>query len=78
MFCSGKYWKTGGIGCDFYRRCDTPIDDILAMIEAELDDFEKLEESMQGSKDKMEGDMVEEKNSVEEELRTIDPDVNLV
>jgi len=75
---AGKYWKTGGIGCDFYRRCDTPIDDILAMIEAELDDFEKLEESMQGSKDKMEGDMVEEKNSVEKELRTIDPDVNLI
>merc|ERR1712107_460910 len=26
---AGKYWKRGGIGCDFFRRCETPVDDIL-------------------------------------------------
>merc|ERR1712177_119192 len=61
---AGKYWKVGGVGCDFYRRCDTPVDDILAMIETELDDFEQLEQSMKGNKGKAEKEMNDEKNNV--------------
>jgi len=74
---AGKYWKLGGVGCDFYRRCDTPVDDILAMIETELEDFEKLEQSMKGSKDKVDQEMDEEKNEVEEMLQSLDPDIRL-
>ena len=22
---AGKYWKVGGIGCEFFRRCETPV-----------------------------------------------------
>merc|ERR1711971_1172489 len=66
---AGKYWKAGGVGCDFYRRCDTPVDDILAMIETELDEFEKLEQSMKGSKENMEKEMIVEKVQVEEMLQ---------
>ena len=40
---------------------DSPVDDILAMIETELDDFEKLEQSMKGSKGKVEKEMTDEK-----------------
>merc|ERR1712107_173437 len=47
---AGKYWKRGGIGCDFFRRCETPVDDILAMIQNELNDFEALEESFHNNK----------------------------
>merc|ERR1711892_437718 len=74
---AGKYWKLGGVGCEFYRRCDTPVDDILAMIETELDDFEKLEESMEGSKGKVEEDMTDEKNHIEEMLQSLDSDIVL-
>ena len=75
---AGKYWKLGGVGCDFYRRCDTPVDDILAMIETELDDFKKLEQSMRGSKEKVDIEMDEEKIEVEEELQSLDSDIRLV
>ena len=75
---AGKYWKLGGVGCDFYRRCDTPVDDILAMIETELEDFEKLEQSMRGSKEKVDKEMDEEKIEVEEELQSLDSDIRLV
>ena len=74
---AGKYWKLGGVGCEFYRRCDTPVDDILAMIETELNDFEKLEESMEGSKGKVEEDMTDEKNHIEEMLQSLDSDIVL-
>jgi len=74
---AGKYWKSGGVGCDFYRRCDTPVDDILAMIETELDDFEKLEQSMKGSKNKVEKEMTDEKATVEEKLQTLDSEIVL-
>eukprot|EP00091_Calanus_sinicus_P020024 TRINITY_DN5269_c0_g1_i1.p1 TRINITY_DN5269_c0_g1~~TRINITY_DN5269_c0_g1_i1.p1 ORF type:complete len:100 (-),score=41.95 TRINITY_DN5269_c0_g1_i1:183-482(-) len=74
---AGKYWKAGGVGCDFYRRCDTPVDDILAMIETELDEFEKLEQSMKGSKENMEKEMIVEKVQVEEMLQTLDSDIFL-
>merc|ERR1711915_1099224 len=39
---AGKYWKRGGIGCEFFRRCETPIDDIV--------DFRELEKSFEGSR----------------------------
>jgi len=71
---AGKYWKAGGVGCDFYRRCDTPIDDILTMIETELDDFEKLEQSMVGSKESAEAEMTNEKEEVQDMLQSLDPD----
>jgi hypothetical protein len=74
---AGKYWKAGGVGCEFYRRCDTPVDDILAMIETELDDFEKLEQSMKGSKGKVEKEMTDEKAQVEEMLQTLDSELIL-
>ena len=74
---AGKYWKAGGVGCDFYRRCDTPVNDILAMIETEIDEFEKLEESMKGSKGSMEKEMDVEKATVEEMLQSLDPDIFL-
>merc|ERR1712119_136080 len=74
---AGKYWKAGGVGCDFYRRCDTPVKDILAMIETELDDFEKLEQSMKGSEVEVENEMKKEKGEVEEMLNSLDSDLVL-
>merc|ERR1719347_1554492 len=74
---AGKYWKLGGVGCEFYRRCDTPVDDILAMIETEIDDFEQLEQSMKGNKNNAEKKMRDEKNHVEEELQSLDSDIVL-
>jgi len=68
---AGKYWKVGGVGCEFYRRCDTPVEDILAMIETELDYFEQLEQSMKAKK------MGEEKHHGEEELQSLDSDIVL-
>merc|ERR1711915_732226 len=47
---AGKYWKQGGIGCEFFRRCETPVNDIVAMIENEIEDFRELEKSFEGSK----------------------------
>merc|ERR1711983_181931 len=29
---AGKHWKVGGIGCEFFSRCDTPYDDMVSMI----------------------------------------------
>eukprot|EP00092_Neocalanus_flemingeri_P019693 GFUD01021329.1.p1 GENE.GFUD01021329.1~~GFUD01021329.1.p1 ORF type:complete len:265 (-),score=77.80 GFUD01021329.1:150-944(-) len=74
---AGKYWKEGGIGCDFYRRCDTPINDILAMIETELEEFEQLEQSVKGSKGNMEDEMKKEKVEVEEMLNSLDSELVL-
>merc|ERR1712215_504314 len=74
---AGKYWKKGGVGCDFYRRCETPVNDILAMIETELEDFEKLEQSMKGNTNNMEHEMKKEKVQVEEMLNTLDSDIVL-
>jgi len=69
---AGKYWKKGGVGCDFYRRCETPVADILAMIETEIDDFEQLEQSVKGDSGAMEKEMVDEKSSVQEMLQSLD------
>merc|ERR1739842_157688 len=74
---AGKYWKLGGVGCEFYRRCDTPVDDILAMIETELDDFEQLEQSMKGDKTKVEKEMNDEKDQVQDSLQSLDSDIVL-
>merc|ERR1719347_1942027 len=74
---AGKYWKVGGVGCEFYRRCDTPVEDILAMIETELDDFEQLEQSMKANKINAEKKMIDEKNHGEEELQNLDSDIVL-
>merc|ERR1712224_872581 len=74
---AGKYWKVGGVGCEFYRRCDTPVEDILAMIETELDDFEQLEQSMKGNKTNAEKKMIDQNNHGEEELQSLDFDIVL-
>merc|ERR1712243_123560 len=74
---AGKYWKVGGVGCEFYRRCDTPVEDILAIIETELDDFEQLEQSVKANKNNTEKKMRAEKNHVEEELQDLDSDIVL-
>ena len=42
------------------------------MIETELDEFEKLEQSTKWSKDIMEKEMTDEKAQVEEMLQTLD------
>merc|ERR1719233_1282845 len=74
---AGKYWKLGGVGCEFYRRCDTPVEDILTMIEAEIDDFDQLEQSMKGNESKVDKEMDDEKVEVEEELQSLDSDIVL-
>merc|ERR1712177_57966 len=68
---AGKYWKADGVGCEFYRRCGTPVEDILAMIETELDYFEQLEQSTKAKK------MGDEKHHGEEELQSLDSDIVL-
>ena len=70
-----KYWKAGGVGCDFYRRCDSPVNDILEMIETELEDFENLEQSMKNNKGTLETEMETEKNQLQEMLNTLDTDL---
>ena len=65
---AGKYWKKGGIGCEFFRRCETPINDILAMIENELDDFKQLEQSFNGNSIQAEKKMSEENDEVFNEI----------
>ena len=47
------------------------------MIETELDEFEKLEQSLKGSKDIMEKEMTDEKAQVEEMLQTLDSEIFL-
>ena len=69
---AGKYWKRGGIGCDFFRRCETPVDDILAMIQNELNDFEALEESFHNNKIEAEKKMDEERNEVLSEVKRLE------
>merc|ERR1712018_628303 len=63
---AGKYWKKGGYGCEFFARCDTPTSDIVAMIENELEDFRKLEESFLNDASRAESAMERENNEVEE------------
>ena len=64
-------WKRGGYGCDFFKRCDTPIPDIVAMIENELEDFRQLEESFFNDKSKAMKAMDEERNKIEELVNTL-------
>ena len=66
---AGKYWKKGGIGCEFFRRCETPIDDIVAMIDNEIEDFRDLEKSFAGSK-------VDAVKKMDEEQREVDNMIN--
>ena len=68
---AGKYWKRGGFGCDFFKRCDTPINDIVAMIENELEDFRELEESFFNDKIKAETAMKDETNEVEKMVNSL-------
>ena len=68
---AGKYWNRGGIGCDFFKRCDTPITDIVAMIENELEDFRELEESFFNDKIKAEAAMKDETNEVEKMVNSL-------
>merc|ERR1712001_755106 len=68
---AGKYWKKGGYGCEFFKRCDTPIPDIVAMIENELEDFRQLEESFFNDKSKAESAMDEERHEIEEMVNTL-------
>ena len=72
---AGKYWKKGGVGCDFYRRCETPVEDILSMIETELEDFERLDASVKTNSGAMEGEMDAEKSAVQEMLKSLDADL---
>merc|ERR1711902_411932 len=68
---AGKYWKKGGYGCEFFARCDTPAADIVAMIENELEDFRKLEESFFNDQSEAESAMDEENNEVEEMVNNL-------
>jgi len=68
---AGKYWKVGGIGCEFFSRCDTPYDDMVAMIENELNDFMELEESFKGNKNKIASKMSEEHDAIEKEMKVM-------
>jgi len=66
---AGKYWKVGGIGCEFFSRCDTPYADMVAMIENELNDFAELEKSFHGNKKMVASKMSEEHNFIESEIK---------
>ena len=68
---AGKYWQKGGYGCEFFKRCETPVDDILAMIENELEDFRQLEESFFNDKNKADSMMDQENNEVEEMVNSL-------
>lgn len=68
---AGKYWKRGGIGCEFFRRCDTPVADIMAMIENEIRDFQDLEQSFNNNKAKAIQKMNEENNEIDIQVRTL-------
>merc|ERR1719230_2020837 len=69
---AGKYWKKGGIGCEFFRRCETPIDDIVAMIENEIEDFRDLEKSFAGSKANAVKQMDEEQLEVDNMIKSLE------
>ena len=69
---AGKFWKVGGIGCEFFSRCDTPYDDMVAMIENELNDFIELEESFKGNKNKIATKMSEEHDAIEKEIKAME------
>ena len=68
---AGKYWKVGGVGCEFFSRCDTPYDDMVAMIENELNDFAELEKSFHGNKKKLATKMSEEKDFIDNEIKKL-------
>ena len=68
---AGKYWKVGGIGCEFFSRCDTPVEDIVAMIQNELQDFAELEESFNGNKNKLASKMSEEKTFIDNKIKSL-------
>merc|ERR1712018_861046 len=68
---AGKYWKKGGYGCEFFARCDTPTSDIVAMIENELEDFRKLEESFLNDASRVESAMEKENTEVEDMVNSL-------
>ena len=71
---AGKYWKIGGIGCEFFSQCDTRYDDMVAMIENKLNDFPELEESFQGNKKKVSTKMSEEHEFIENQIIALEFD----
>merc|ERR1711955_138204 len=69
---SGKLM--GKARCEqFYRRCDTPVQDMIAMINTELKEFEKLEEELMKTSDpiaRAESEMDKETEEITKELQT--------
>jgi len=68
---AGKYWKRGGIGCEFFRRCETPVKDIMAMIENEIQDFQDLEQSFNNNKAKAIEKMNDENNEIDIQVKSL-------
>merc|ERR1712126_443682 len=69
---SGKLM--GKARCEqFYRRCDTPVQDMIAMINTELKEFEKLEEELMKTGNPIaeaESEMDRETEEITKELQT--------
>lgn len=69
---SGKLM--GKARCEqFYRRCDTPVQDMIAMINTELKEFQKLEEEIMKTSDPIaqaESEMAKETQEITKELQT--------
>ena len=63
-----------GIGCEFFRRCDTPVGDIMAMIENEIQDFQDLEQSFHNNKAKAIKKMNDENNEIDIQVRSLRSD----
>ena len=60
-----------GIGCEFFRRCETPVNDILAMIEDEIQDFLDLEQSFNNNKARAIEKLNNEKNEIDNEVKNL-------
>jgi len=69
---SGKLM--GKARCEqFYRRCDTPVQDMIAMINTELKEFQKLEDELMKTSDPIaqaESEMAKETKEITKELQT--------
>jgi len=60
---------------EFYKRCETPVDDILKMIKTELIAFTQLEEELMNDANpvaRTEAEMKKEEEDLEKELGTAD------
>jgi len=60
-----------GIGCEFFRRCETPVKDIMAMIENEIQDFQDLEQSFNNDKAKAIEKMNDENNEIDIQVKSL-------